>query len=162
MIEFSNVSITTDFGEYIRDPELQSKEITRLENITDIYGTDIRMLGTGELFIFRKDLSLVSGIPNLAQALTHRLMTERGHHPMDVTLGIPWSSFLGATYTDSNLVLSRLSTEIVDELTKDVRVLEIQDIEASFVALNVITVSVTIIPIDNNSTFNISLDIRDR
>lgn len=162
MIEFSNVSITTDFGEYIRDPALQSKEITRLENITDIYGTDIRMLGTGELFVFRKDISIVSGIPNLAQAITHRLMTERGHHPMDITLGIPWSEYLGQTYTDSSIVLARLSSEIVDELLKEERILDVENIEASFTALNVISLSVTIIPIENNATFNISLDIRDR
>lgn len=159
MIDFSNVSITSDFGDYTRFPELQSAEIKRLEENREFYLVDLRMLGTGELYTDSGDLMLVGGVTNLAQAITHRLMTEKGTHPMDATLGVPWSSFLGQTYVDADLVLYELMQEVTEEIYKDIRVKEITSIKAEFIDINVISLSITISPTGTGNTFNVSLDV---
>jgi len=160
MIEFSNVSITNDFGDYTQYPELQKEEIERLDALREYYLLDLKMMGTGDLFTEHGDIAVTGGLNNLAQALTHRLMTERGSHPMDATLGVPWGAFLGETYSDSALVEYELMQEITAELYKDIRVEDITYISVEFIDLNAIKVDVTVSPTGMGTTFGISLNVQ--
>jgi len=161
MVEFSHVSITNDFGDYVQYPDVQNKEISKLNKIREYYLIDLKMMGTGELSTEGGDLSITGGLNNLAQALTHRLMTDRGTHPMDKTLGVPWSSYIGQSYVDDEIIQYELMQEIAAEVYKDIRVQEIISIDVSFIDIYAIKVEIVVAPTGMGSTFGIALQVQD-
>lgn len=157
MIDFSHVSITR-YDDYGNDLEAQgiSSEKQLLQSRT--YLTDLTMLGTGNLFPTQKgnDLNSTTGILNFAQAITHRLMTTKGEHPQDYSLGIAWNKYLGKAFYDIDLVIAELSSEIVTEVMRDIRTAEVTSIQIEFVDITHLNVHLVVLPVGETSYIELS------
>ena len=157
MIDFANVSIKSDWNDYPNDLVSQSSNLDIASVNEILFATDIYMFATGKMYSTTdKKLKLVSGIYNLAQAVSHRLMTTRGSHPMDSTLGVPWDRYLGQTYFDKELTMLEISSDIVSEVLKDPRVSSVDNIVVELIDINAISVQIIIAPIGTNSLAEIS------
>jgi phage baseplate assembly protein W len=157
MIDFANVSIKSDWNDYPNDLASQSTNRDIASENDLIFASDIYMFATGKMYSTTdKKLQVVSGIYNLAQSISHRLMTTRGEHPMDPSIGVPWTRYLGQTYYDKELIMLEISSEIAEEVLKDPRVDSIEDIFVNMVDINAIEISVVITPIGTNSVAEIS------
>lgn len=120
------------------------------------------MFAEGDLFVnnTQGDLKLVGSVYNYAQAITHRLMTSRGTHPVDSTFGVPWLNYLGKSYTSSTTVLTNLRQDITDELYKDNRTQKVVQVITKLVDPTIIDVTTVVLPIGvNQSTLSINLTV---
>ena len=120
------------------------------------------MFAEGDLFVnaTQGDLKLVGSVYNYAQAITHRLMTTRGTHPVDSTFGVPWLDYLGKSYTSSTTVLTNLKQDIADELYKDNRTQKVVQVITKLVDPTIIDVTTVVLPIGvNQSTLSINLTV---
>lgn len=153
MIDFSNVTIKTDDGGYLQDDNLQKTSQESSTSESEVFLTDLFMAATGKLYPTerKKDLKLISGVYNYAQAITHRLMTVRGEHPMDFTLGISWNRYLGKVVYDRELLELELAEEIVNEVTRDQRTGEVTYLSVTFSDINVIKVVLVLTPVSFNT-----------
>lgn len=138
------------------------------ENIR-LYGTDLLMFAEGDLFINERqffssgDLREVSGLLNYAQAITHRLVTDRGTHPEDRFFGVPWRNYLGQSYASKSVITSRLVADITEELYKDRRTKEVAEVRAVFSTPTSVEVTCSVIPITaQREVISISLAVEDR
>jgi hypothetical protein len=125
---------------------LQAK-LSNDRRASSILGMDFLMAAEGGLFSEQTSLKKVVGIFNLAQALTHRLMTTRGTMPGDSFFGVPWFNYLGRTYKNKDIIIANLREEIVSEILKDTRVGQIKSININFLSPLAIIVDVSLIPI---------------
>lgn len=159
MIYFNRISIRNLTSGYVDDIEEQLKNLEESKNYLELYGTDLAMLGEGDLLpeksISGTDLRIVGGVLNYAQAVIHRLSTVRGTLPEDPTIGISWYNYLGNTYSNKDFVLNQLKDEIVTEIFRDYRTQDVPNIVASFTHPNVIEFELVLVPI-NSSGLNIS------
>lgn len=139
--------IYLDAVEYAEDDVTQKKNISELERRAEIYGTDFFTGGFGDIsYTLGGDIRRVAGLQNLAQQILHRLMTVKGEHPQDSSLGIPWFDFLGVSYRDEDYYLRSLEEEISSELLKESRIESILTLEAKFIDKNAVEVYVEISP----------------
>lgn len=97
--------------------------------MTTAHGTGIR-LADGDIVLENGQITLVSGIPNLAQALQLRVLTPLGNDRYDIRYGLDYRSVFTAP---ANAVEMRdlLRLNLVRTLTTDSRVAEIRDIQVS-------------------------------
>jgi hypothetical protein len=133
------------------------------------YGIDLMMFAEGDLFVnttdnfSSKDLKEVGGLLNYAQAVTHRLVTDRGTHPEDRFFGVPWRTYLGQTYVSKGIVSARMIAEITEELYKDRRTKEVVEVKADFKNPTTVEVTCSVIPLMfKTELINISFTIEDR
>lgn len=119
----------------------------------EAYGVDLMMLAEGELFVTddhlnlsRGDIRDVGGLLNYAQAITHRLMTDRGTHPEDRFFGVPWRNYVGQTYTSRHVVKAQLTADITEELYRDHRTGQVVEVKTIFSSPTVVEVSCSVIP----------------
>lgn len=110
-------------------------------------GMDFLMFAEKGLFFEGNDLKKSVGTFNLAQAVTHRLMTTRGTMPGDPFFGVPWFNYLGKNYSNKDILLANLREDINDEVLKDSRVGVVKSITANFVDPTTVNVDLSIIPI---------------
>ena len=146
-ISFSNIKLSFVDKSILED--LISRN-TKQENerLKQVFKTDLLMYALGDVFENdREDLQIISGVYNYAQQITHRLMTTRGFHPEDSTLGVPWNDYIGKTYTNKNLTITNLTQDITDELFKDTRTNRVISVKSVFANPNVIDVECTVEPI---------------
>lgn len=152
--------------EFLTDERESLASVSSNKRNRTLYGTDLEMLATGSLAIDvnnPRDLSRVSGIVNYAQAITHRLMTDRGTHPEDRFFGVPWSKYLGSTYMSKSLVISELVADVTEELYKDHRTQEVISVSAEFESNNTIAVTCSIAPIGfERNVIDVSFAVEDR
>lgn len=157
----SYVNFDSDRLSYI----IGNNSIEANKKIRDIFKVDLYMPATGDLIADprdkkeKSDIKLVTGIYNYAQQITHRLMTEKGTHPIDRNLGIAWSSYLGS-YLSKSSVKIRLSREIEEEMLKDYRTDEVISISVEFEDQNVVRADVSLKPVLVD--FDISLGVRQK
>lgn len=87
--------------------------------------TDILMVN-GDLQLSRsyKDIQLVKGEDNFKQAMTHRLITQRGELPLDPAYGL--TDQLGTQNTITRP--DQVSLDVIEQLLADERVLAINDV----------------------------------
>jgi hypothetical protein len=112
-----------------------------------VLGMDFLMFAEKTLFSEGNDLKKSVGIFNLAQGITHRLMTVRGTMPGDSFFGVPWFNYLGKNYANKELLLANLREDVADEVLKDGRVGDIKSIKAEFLDSSTVTVDLSITPI---------------
>jgi len=158
----SKINILSD--EIVNSEQNQSLVLNQKEENKEIFGSDLYMFATGNLFVndrpySKKDISLVSGIYNYAQAITHRLMTTRGTMPGASSFGVPWDDYIGATYKDKNTVRRLLISDITEEIYKDSRTGEVLSVETNFSDPNVINVVCTITPVNFNTSFQVNVTV---
>lgn len=152
MLKFSDTMVYLDAIDYIHDEAGQRAKIAQLENRVEMYGTDIFTGGLGDLDTTSSgDFKRVTGLQNLAQQILHRLMTPRGEHPQDATLGIPWFDFLGQTYESEESYQELLASEIADELTREDRIDHVRLVEVSFLGPSAVQVYIEVVPIGMSS-----------
>jgi len=139
----------------------ENQQIDKIRREKTQLGTDLKMLATGNLLTKKKGLDIAIGIQNFAQAITHRLMTVRGEHPEDASVGVPWNLYLGATYDDANQILADLGGEILTEVYKDYRTTYAKFDYIRFADSNIIEISLSVTN-QANDTANISLNAVQR
>lgn len=158
----SKININT---EELTDSEAaQISALSRNSQRKNLFSTDLLMFAEGDLFVNNKpyqnkDLDLVSGVYNYAQAITHRLMTARGTMPGDANFGVPWNSYLGTTYANPSNIIRALIAEITDELYKDARTGEVIRVNPEFTAPTVLQVECVVVPINVQTNVDISFSI---
>jgi len=158
----SKININT---EELTDSEAaQISALSRNSQRKELFSTDLLMFAEGDLFVnnkpyTNKDLDLVSGVYNYAQAITHRLMTASGTMPGDDTFGVPWNSYLGVTYSNPSNILRALIAEITEELFKDSRTSEVVYVRPELVNPNTIQVECAVIPVGLNTNIDILLSV---
>lgn len=133
---------------------------------SSFYGRDLMMFAEGDLFVEErekftaKDLQDVGGLLNYAQAITHRLMSTRGYHPGDSQFGVPWTLFLGQTYTSKSAVTYRLIAEITEEIMKDHRTSTVLNVDVNFESPTHVSVNCSVLPvIDTTKAIEIALEL---
>ena len=122
------------------DPAIAQITIPEPDLYAVLLGVDLLTTTLGDLQVNRGtgDLSTVQGVPNLQQALTHRLMTRKGelaHHP---EYGSNLPLHIGRVLDEARVNLIRL--EIMQTLLGDPRIKEIQQLR---VEAGMETVSIT-------------------
>lgn len=143
------------------DVDSQLALLSQKEVEDSTYLSDLMMLAEGDLFASRGDLKAVAGLLNYGQAITHRLMTTKGRHPRDRSMGISWDKYLGKTYYSQELVIAELSSEIQEEVLRDYRTLAVSFVEAEFLDMNTLKIDIGIIPIDSNEEVIIALEAQE-
>lgn len=163
MIYFSSIRLKTLDNNYTNDLAEQIQNLQDGQRYLEQYGTDLAMMGTGELMpetnVSGTDLLIVGGLLNYTQAILHRLMTVRGTLPEDQTIGISWYNYLGQNYYDKDFILTQLKDEIANEVYRDYRTQDVASIEARFSDNTVIEFEMVLVPIDGQSTalsFNVN------
>jgi hypothetical protein len=111
-------------------------------------GSDILMSAETGIFSNVNGLAKSSGLYNLAQSITHRLMTTRGTMPGFPTFGIPWDKYIGSTYRDKSIVLANLEFDIRGELSKETRILSIDSFSIRFDNPTTISTQMSITPVN--------------
>jgi len=157
-----DINISLQNQPVIDDPAAQQRSATENARLTSLFGVDLYMFAEGDLFVnnTQGDLKLVGSVYNYAQAITHRLMTSRGTHPVDSTFGVPWLNYLGKSYTSSTTVLTNLRQDITDELYKDNRTQKVVQVITKLVDPTIIDVTTVVLPIGvNQSTLSINLTV---
>lgn len=144
------------------DIDMQTSILTKKEVEDATYMSDLMMIAEGDIILSRKDYKLAAGLLNYGQAITHRIMTTKGRHPRDRTLGISWDRYLGQTYMSAELVIAELTTEIEDEVYRDFRTAQVTYVDVSFLDVNTLSVNIGIIPIDSNEELIMTLEAQDR
>ncbi len=114
---------------------------------TDLYYTDIQ-LTAGRMSVVDGDLQLVSGIPNLSQGLTHRLIVDRNELLFHPTYGAYLTELLGQGNTPANLGLAEFYAR--SSLLEDERVRSVSSIVAT-ATLDTITIVATVIAVSGVS-----------
>lgn len=168
-ISVSNVNIAFRRDGFLNDAAVATQVQQRGLARKSILGTDLWMMGTGELIVDEqfgisssKDLSRATGLYNYAQAVTHRLMTSRGTHPEDPFFGVPWLSYLGRRYIDSNFVRSNLIQDITEELYKDPRTADVLSVKVEFENPTTVLVKCNVLPVGVDAeAVEIGLTIRN-
>lgn len=155
MIYFNHISIKNFSDGYVDDIQEQLKNLADGKLYLEQYGTDLAMMGTGDLLPEKKiegtDLLIVGGVLNYAQAIIHRLMTVRGTLPEDPTIGIAWYNYLGSTYSNKDFILAQLRDEIMTEAFRDYRTQDVPSITSSFINPNAIEFEIVLLPINGQS-----------
>lgn len=153
---------------FLSDPSVSLSKHERSLDARVSYGVDLMMFSSGDLFInesnmfISKDLMRVGGLLNLAQAVTHRLATDRGTHPEDRFFGVPWRNYLGQAYSSRSSVSSSLVADITEEIYKDRRVKEVVSVSVNFQSPTVISVECSILPLRfDGDLVNISVLVED-
>jgi hypothetical protein len=124
------------------------------------FGMDFLMFSNGGLFYDESGgLKKAAGIFNYAQALTHRLSTERGTMPGSPFFGVPWSNYLGKTYKNSSLILANLREEILEEVFRVKGTSRVDKSNVFFIDPNVVSVELLVVPIFTNNTEYNSISI---
>lgn len=165
-ITFNNVNVAFAHRNLVSDV---TEQLLRVEETTarnQAYSKDLMMMGEGTLFasegvIAKKDLVVVSGILNYAQAITHRLMTPRGYHPADPSFGVPWYRYLGQSYTNKLLVEGDLILDITEELYKDRRTQSVEEVRVSFEGIHIINLECKVVPVGyGRETLDVTMTTR--
>jgi hypothetical protein len=162
MITFRKAGIRLSQDYNPVDIDLQTSFLTKKESEDATYLSDLMMLAEGDIIHSRGDFKLAAGLLNYGQALTHRIMSTKGRHPRDRTLGIAWDKYLGQSYMSKDLVIAELSTEIEEELYRDYRTAQVTYVNVSFLDVNAISIETGVIPIDSNEEMILSIEAQDR
>jgi len=158
----NNINISLQNQPMIDDPAAQRRSATENARLKSLFGTDLYMFAEGDLFENESqgDLKIVASVYNYAQAITHRLMTDRGTHPIDSTFGVPWSDYLGHTYMSSTILLTNLRQDITDELYRDGRTQKVVQVITSLKTPDVVDVICVVLPIGvNQSELSVNLTV---
>lgn len=156
----SQININLD--ELTNSEAAQISALSKNAELKSLFKTDLLMFAEGELFVNNrpytaKDLDLVSGVYNYAQAITHRLMTTRGTMPGDRFFGVPWDNYLGVPYQSTNTVTRLLTIDITDELYKDSRTGQVVSVSPEFTSPTSVQVNCTVVPIRLSTSIDISV-----
>lgn len=110
------------------DPAIAQVVIPEPDLYTVLLGVDLLATGVGDLQINygSGDLSVVQGVPNLQQALLHRLMTRKGELPHHPEYGSNLPLHIGQVLDDTRVNFIRL--EVLQTLLSDPRIREIQQL----------------------------------
>lgn len=123
----------------------------------EFWGTDIRLFNRDLRVSPSGDIELVTELDNIAQALRHRLTTEKGFLPYDSEYGLDLSLFIGR----KNLVEKQelLKFAIVDAIKKEPRIQTINEIKITQDANNPtrLYANVTVTPITSQETVSLNL-----
>jgi len=122
-----------------------------------IWGKDVRLFGRDLRVSPSGDIDSVVSLDNLAQAIRHRLTTERGFLPYDPTYGINLALFLGRKNTLEKQEMLKLA--IIDALKEESR---IQNINSIVITSDPdkpdsLNASVTVTPIISNDNLTLNL-----
>jgi len=152
LITFNNMNVTFANSELIGDIEEQISRLSASDARRRIFRTDLMMLGEGDIrttssSLPSKDMMIVSGVLNYAQALLHRLMTTRGYHPADRSFGVPWDSYLGQSYRNKSIVEAQLSSDVAEEIGKDSRTASVIKVVCKFESPTVVSVVCDVAPV---------------
>ena len=143
------------------DIDTQTSLLSQKEYEDKTYLADFMMVAEGDVFLSRKDYKIAAGLLNYGQALTHRIMTTKGNHPRDRTLGIEWNKYLGQSYISKSMVIAELSTELEEEIYRDYRTSEVTYIDIEFLNENTLKIETGVIPIDSNEEVVLTLTAKE-
>ena len=143
MITFTRVQLNNVSEEYTSSLSQQLDNLNTLEAEENAYLSDLITLGEGDLLTEHDDFLVRSGLLNYGQAITHRLMTTRGSHPIDPTLGINWYNYMGQTYASKEFIQATLSLEISQEVYKDFRTSEVYSVLVDFLDVNTVLITIS-------------------
>lgn len=141
MITFTRVQLSTASEEYTSSLSLQLNTLNALEAEESTYLSDLITFGEGDLLTENRDFLVRSGLLNYGQAVTHRLMTTRGSHPIDPTIGINWYNYMGQTYISPEFIQATLSLEISQEIYKDFRTSNVYSVIVEFSDINTVLIT---------------------
>ena len=147
IISIDSNSVNPALNDFSSDLSDYQAKLTNDRSASRTLGMDYLMFAEGGLFGENQDLKKASGIFNLGQHITHRLMTTRGTMPGDSSFGVPWGKYLGATYSSRSFLVADLSFDIREEVLKDSRISEIQSIDISFLDPNTVEVNLVLVPV---------------
>lgn len=150
-IEFNNVSVSYQNTTLVGDIDNQITRLNEAESRRRLFRSDLAMLAEGDLWTTKeplesKDLMVVSGLLNFAQAVTHRLMTPRGYHPADPSFGVPWYDYLGQVVGHKAVVEAQLMADVTEELSKDPRTGAVLKVSVEFEGQDTISVVCYVAP----------------
>lgn len=119
-------------GDVLHIPSLGGSSVIAAgsEDFLDLLGTDIQLDSSGQVILTTNgDLQLVSGVPNLVQALTLRLNTPVGTHVYDPAYGNQAFDHVGESTSTYffNLVAALVARAIV----ADPRIDSVTDVDVS-------------------------------
>lgn len=148
----------------LSDTANQSAALVKNSQLRTFFLQDLLMFAEGDLFVDEEnsqkgDLKLAAGLYNFAQAITHRLMTDRGTHPEDAFFGVPWSNYIGQVYNSQSIVYSNLIQDITDELYKDNRTQQVVYVKPNFIDSTTIEVECAVLPINISTSVLVSLSL---
>lgn len=154
-ITFKNLSVSYANTQLVGDIEQQITRLDLADARRKAFRSDLMMLGEGDLWgdqslIESRDLLVVAGMLNYVQGIVHRMMTPRGYHPADASFGVPWFSYLGATYSRRASVEAQLIADISEELLKDSRTGSVASVSVNFESPTLISVECKIVPLNIN------------
>lgn len=163
-IRLLDSSININIDELTTSEASQITALSKNAESKRLFRTDLLMFAEGTLFANdrqydSKDLSLVAGVYNYAQGITHRLMTARGTMPGDPSFGVPWFDYLGVPYADKSSVRRMLIADITNEIFKDSRTSQVISIIPEFVNPTTVQVSCSIMPVQLSTSIDLSVTV---
>lgn len=120
----------------------------------DPYGSDIRLNENGDILFDGSDFSLVSGVPNVRQAINLRLNTEVGSLIKQSAFGITAQ----AGSAGSSMALGYLRMSIRSTIIQDPRVASVDDLQVNLRA-DVVQISMNIRMVGSDITFPVPLEM---
>lgn len=164
-IRVLNSKINLNTGNLTDSDENQAAALNRNVENKNVFRSDLLMFAEGNLFTDEtgfsaaNDLSIVSGVYNYAQGITHRLMTARGTMPGDPFFGVPWYNYLGVTYSNPQNVIRSLVSDITDEIFKDSRTEDVLYVRPVFTEPTVVEVECGITPVRFDVDINLAVSV---
>ena len=133
-------------GDVLNVPfEAQTETDLGLARDGDVYATDLRMID-GDLVLADDDLSTVSGVANLEQAVANRLLTEQGSAWILPAYGLPVS--IGAQLDSRTSAFC--ASHVAQQLRADPRIRDVRDVIVIDEG-DQLAVSVTAVPISGGA-----------
>ena len=96
--------------------------------MADLRGSDAILSDDNDLTIYKSDIAVATGEPNLQQVLSILLSTDKGDIPMNSNYGVRLAKFIGSK--NSRSISHNLSQEIYDAIAKEPRIVGINYINA--------------------------------
>jgi hypothetical protein len=144
-IQFSNSQKLDTVDEILNFRDTQQASL-------NFHKSDIAMFGTLDFINYQGVHKIAKGVVNYAQRIQHLLMTNKGSMPSDLSVGIPWSKYLGQTYASKSILTSLLVADITNELYKDYGTKTVNFIKIDFITRNALSIVVSLTPyVDNNN-----------
>lgn len=125
----------------------EQSSLSTARRSSQVYGMDFLMFSEGGFFGENGKLKKAAGIYNYAQAITHRLSTQKGTMPEDPTFGVDWNRYLGKSYRNKTIILANIEADVTEEALRDRRTADIPKIETRFVDPNTVSIELLLVPV---------------